>query len=201
MIYMPKNGKPGLELGSKFGRLEIVSLSHQDDRWRKHYLCVCECGNKKTIQGSLLTSGNTRSCGCLSKDSAKSRALPNDRGVINHIILQYKRHAKDRSIDFDLSYETVDRLVRGSCYYCGVVGGNLKKTKNLKEGFRHNGIDRVDSSKNYTEDNVVSCCGLCNIAKRDMSADEFIGLAKRIASHQDAMADQWGKPAQMEIAA
>lgn len=198
---MPKNNKLDLVTGAKYGRLEIISLSHQDKRWRKHYLCICECGNKKTIQGSLLTSGNTKSCGCLSKDARKKFILPNDKAVINQIILQYKRHAKNRGINFELQYETVEKLVRGSCYYCGVIGGNLKKTKNLKEGFRHNGIDRVDSSKGYTEENVVSCCGTCNIAKRDMSLDEFIGLAKRIANHQDAMANQWGGSLQMELIA
>ena len=199
---MPANNSPHLvSPGDRFDRLVVIEFSHNDKRHRRHYIVKCDCGNTKTVQGTLLRSGNTRSCGCLAREAKKAKTLPENRGVINQIILQYKRHAKDRSIDFDLSYETVDRLVRGSCHYCGVVGGNLKKTKNLKDGFRHNGIDRVDSSKNYTVDNVVSCCGLCNIAKRDMSSDEFIGLAKRIASHQVAMASQWGDPAQMELVA
>lgn len=199
---MPANNSHHLvSPGDRFERLVVIEFSHNDKRHRRHYIVKCDCGNTKTVQGTLLRSGNTRSCGCLAREAKKAKTLPENRGVINQIILQYKRHAKDRSIDFDLSYETVDRLVRGRCHYCGVVGGNLKKTKNLKDGFRHNGIDRVDSSKNYTEDNVVSCCGVCNIAKRDMSHDEFIGLAKRIANYQIAMASQWGAPAQMEIAA
>ena len=188
-------------IGEKFTRLTVKKFSHKDENHRKWWVCVCDCGVEKTLHTGNLRSGNTRSCGCLARDSAKNRVLPNDIAVINQIILQYKRHAKDRGINFELPYETVERLVRGSCYYCGVIGGNLKKTKNLKEGFRHNGIDRVDSSKNYTEENVVSCCGACNISKRDMSAKEFIFMAMRIASHQNAMASQWGAPAQMEIAA
>ena len=35
--------------------------------------CRCECGNEKTIDQSSLTSGNTRSCGCLWMDVMKSR--------------------------------------------------------------------------------------------------------------------------------
>jgi hypothetical protein len=30
--------------------------------------CVCDCGNSKTVEGSHLRSGATKSCGCLSKE-------------------------------------------------------------------------------------------------------------------------------------
>ena len=43
-----------------------------------------------------------------------------------------------------------------------------------------NGIDRVDSSKGYVEDNVVSCCKYCNTAKNTMSRDEFFKWIKRV---------------------
>jgi len=36
-----------------------------------------------------------------------------------------------------------------------------------------NGLDRVDSLKSYTLDNVVPCCTQCNLAKLDYSLDEF----------------------------
>jgi hypothetical protein len=179
-------------IGEKHNRLTVVSLSHSDRRKRKHWLCRCDCGVEKTVQGTLLTSGNTRSCGCLSREIKAQSRLPNDRGVINHIILQYKRHATGRGLKFLLAYEAVEKLVRAPCAYCGIVGGNLKKTKNFKEGFRHNGIDRVDSSADYTPGNVVPCCGLCNRVKRDMDRGAFIAWALRVASHQQAMADQWG---------
>jgi hypothetical protein len=49
-------------------------------------------------------------------------------------------------------------------------------------------VDRIDSGKNYTNDNIVSCCKVCNQAKRDMSISEFYSWVKRIS----AMAEQWG---------
>lgn len=39
--------------------------------------------------------------------------------------------------------------------------------------WKHNGIDRVDSSKGYTLDNCVPCCSKCNYAKHEMSVEEF----------------------------
>lgn len=164
--------------------LTVKSLSHKDSNWRRYYECLCSCGNTKVIHGAALTSGNTRSCGCLARVAASRRALPEDGGVINQIILQYKRHAKTRGFNFLLTTEEVSAIVRGPCFYCGEASGNTKKTKNCKDGFRHNGIDRVDSSMHYAADNVVSCCAICNRAKRDMAQSEFIAWAKRVAMHR-----------------
>lgn len=162
-------------------------MHHKDFRCRRFLLCKCICGNEKVIQASLISSGNTKSCGCLIKKSSKNKRLPNDGGVVNHIILQYKRHAKDRDIQFLLSREEVDFLIRLPCYYCGEKSGNLKKTKNCKEGFLHNGIDRKSSKLPYVQENCVPCCGICNKAKGIRSEKEFVLWAKKIA-----MAEQWG---------
>lgn len=36
-----------------------------------------------------------------------------------------------------------------------------------------NGIDRIDSSKGYTEDNCRPCCTQCNTLKLDYTEQEF----------------------------
>jgi hypothetical protein len=131
-----------------------------------------------------LRTGNTKSCGCLSLERKAATRLPNDRAVINQIILQYKRHAKSRGIDFLLGHKEVEQLVRAPCDYCGDPAGNLKKTKDLRQGFAHNGIDRVDSGKSYIGGNVVPCCGICNLAKRDKTRSDFIKWAARITAYQ-----------------
>ena len=177
-----------LNPGEKFNRLTVIEHHHTDKRWRKHYLCRCNCGNEKIIQGSLLVTGNTKSCGCYGRESRKLRNfLPNDGGVINHLILQYKRHAKDRDLAYNLSRAEFESLIRRPCYYCGVPPSNNKITKNCK-GFLYSGIDRVDPSKGYFLDNCVPACANCNRVKRDMTKDEFIIWIKRLC----AMADQWG---------
>ncbi len=189
---MPINGKPhSVFAGDRFGRLTVVGFSHNDKRFRRHYSVRCDCGRTKTVQGTLLRSGNTRSCGCLARQVAKSARLPGDHGAITAIVLQYMRHAADRGIEWHLSRDDVSSLVRQPCVYCGNPAGNIKRTKNLPEGFPHNGIDRLDSSKSYTLANVASCCGLCNRAKRDMSRNQFLAWVQQIANYQASMAAQW----------
>lgn len=51
----------------KFGRLTALYRLH-NIKGRTKWLCVCDCGNFKEVNTVKLTSGHTRSCGCLQKD-------------------------------------------------------------------------------------------------------------------------------------
>lgn len=176
--------------GEKFNRLTALKLDHIARHNRSYFLFLCDCGKEKIIMGSLVKSGNTKSCGCLSHEIKKTiNLLPNNKGVINHLILQYKRHARDRKIDFNLDYETFSSLIKKPCYYCGLPPSNNKITKNC-EGFLYSGIDRVNSSTGYEKDNCVSCCAVCNKAKMAMSRKDFAEWIKRAYIH--LMAEQWG---------
>jgi len=178
--------------GNRFGKLVII---RQDGIHAKpcgtterKWLCQCDCGNFVTVLGHNLKSGNTKSCGCIPKQNK----LPNNEGVINQIILQYKRHAKDRNLSWNLTYEQVAKIIQEPCHYCGAVKSNRLITKSCKEGYDYNGIDRVDSAVGYEIENVVSCCKICNYAKSNINKKDFILWAIRIANHSKAMAEQWG---------
>jgi hypothetical protein len=65
-------GKPLRDLtGQVFSRLTVIerglkpSDSKKTGAW---WICSCECGNVRTIYGSLLTTGHTKSCGCYKSD-------------------------------------------------------------------------------------------------------------------------------------
>ena len=185
---MPKNKTSQLDVGTKAGRLTVIRLDHTDHRYRRYYLFRCECGQKKVIHGAAVMSGNTRSCGCLAKEARVATKLPNNQGVINQIILGYKRHARDRKLAWNLSIQNIRVLIAKNCAYCGEPPSNIKITKNYKEGFVYSGIDRVNPKRGYFTDNVVPCCSLCNRAKNNLSLEQF----KEWVVKLDAMAEQWG---------
>lgn len=62
--------RPGME----FGRLIVVerfgSVRYKNKSTPK-YLCKCACGTDTVVFGISLTSGSTRSCGCLLRESSK----------------------------------------------------------------------------------------------------------------------------------
>lgn len=49
--------------GKKFGRLQVICLSHTNKRafWR----CICDCGNNRIVGAKQLRNGETTSCGCI----------------------------------------------------------------------------------------------------------------------------------------
>lgn len=188
---MPKNNKAELKEGTKFNRLTIIKFSHSDKRWRKWYHVKCECGTTKIVMGSAMTSGNTKSCGCLSKEVKKNKRISKNHSEITAIILGYKRHAIDRGFKWLLTRGDVEKLIKGYCHYCGSKPKNIKKTKNsIGNGLLYSGIDRIDSLKNYTADNCVPCCKICNYAKSNMTTKEFKEWAINVG--KNAMAEQWG---------
>ena len=70
------SGIPANHTGKRFGRLLVLGLD-EDTRCgkqlRKNYICRCDCGTIKTVAATALTSGSTRSCGCLHRESIGSR--------------------------------------------------------------------------------------------------------------------------------
>lgn len=61
--------------GKRFGRLVVVSRAENDKRGQSRWRCLCDCGTEKTVTGSHLKNGNTKSCGCLHKEIAANTKL------------------------------------------------------------------------------------------------------------------------------
>lgn len=52
-------------IGHRFGKLVVNCKSSKKALSGSMYECICDCGNTAIVAGSSLTSGHTRSCGCL----------------------------------------------------------------------------------------------------------------------------------------
>jgi len=82
----------------------------------------------------------------------------------------YKGQAKARNIDFNLSRKDFKALWQQPCSYCGSTIDTI-------------GIDRIDSSKAYSQGNCISCCQTCNSMKNEKSDGEFRAQINLIESH------------------
>lgn len=51
--------------GRRFGRLIVIKRMGNNEHGQSMWLCFCRCEYKVVIRGSHLTSGVTKSCGCL----------------------------------------------------------------------------------------------------------------------------------------
>lgn len=83
----------------------------------------------------------------------------------------YKSQAKRAGREFVLTYEEFMRFWGQKCDYCGEIVKTI-------------GLDRLDSSKGYSLTNVVSCCIICNIMKKDLMPDDFVNHCKKIVDNK-----------------
>jgi hypothetical protein len=159
-------------VGQRFGRLLVIDRKRNKEKRTTFYLCECDCGDTKWVSNSNLRS-NTRSCRCLQKELVSKRSRKEDGyAIITAFINYYKRNAKVRKIGWELSRDKVKELILKPCFFCGRLGQTETKTQYNMTLF-HNGIDRLDNSKGYTIENSVPCCKTCNLAKNDLSFEEF----------------------------
>lgn len=59
----------------RFGSLTVLNLDYKKkSKWgsRTYWLCKCDCGNEKSVRKDHLTSGGTKSCGCLEKQNLEN---------------------------------------------------------------------------------------------------------------------------------
>lgn len=63
--------------GTRFGRLVVEEDSGKRLHKKKVWICLCDCGSRAEIITGQLTSGRTRSCGCLRKETCSSLGKEN----------------------------------------------------------------------------------------------------------------------------
>lgn len=93
---------------------------------------------------------------------------------------QSKHRAKQKNIAFNLTLEFLTvkfNQQNGQCFYSG-----LPMEIQLSRGYSVS-IDRMDSSKGYTQDNVVLCCDRVNCMKHESSIEEMKELCRAILNH------------------
>jgi len=56
--------------GNKYNRLTALEFSHKGKKVN-YWKCMCDCGKTTTVHINALTSGGTKSCGCLKEQSVK----------------------------------------------------------------------------------------------------------------------------------
>ena len=179
-----------LPIGHSQGNLTVVSEVYSV---RKSTLstqrcvdCLCECGNTVQVSVSRLASGKAKSCGCLSKAVLESDISKYEAGF-RAVLRVYKYSAKERGFDFSLSRETFEKLTTSNCVYCGITPCQFQTRFS---DFKYNGIDRVDNTLGYTEDNCVTCCKICNRMKDTLTVEDFKEHIKTILDFQRGKTDE-----------
>lgn len=84
--------------GMKFGRLTAIKLTKPKKK-ATQWICRCECGTEKSISLTSLKSGETKSCGCLQKETFGRHSITHGMSKIPeyHIWVSMKQRCYDPS--------------------------------------------------------------------------------------------------------
>lgn len=138
--------------GMRFGRLKVVSRAPTSAD-RAHWLCRCDCGTEKVINGHNLSatpgSGKTTSCGCFraeaTRSARRSHAMSGTRThriwkniktrCTNKNVVSYADYG-GRGITFDPRWDSFATFLA-----------------DMGEAPANGSIDRIDNDKGYSPAN------------------------------------------------
>lgn len=131
----------------RFGRLCVLNMSRGrggNTEWR----CRCVCGKETWVQRSSLTTGRTRSCGCLNGGltSSKSKTI----GVLTRTkYCRIVEIAKKRKLEFKVSQKYLADLAERQNYRCALTKTLLTfpvSSKGSVGSSSNASLDRIDSA-------------------------------------------------------
>jgi hypothetical protein len=101
-----------------------------------------------------------------------------ERNTLKLRFTYWKSSAKQRNIQWELKFEDIKSIPQ-ICYYTG-------RKLTLNPRFSNTiSLDRINSRKGYTKDNIVLCCESINKMKHILTYDQFICECRAIIQHYD----------------
>lgn len=191
ILELLKSGETYLTIQNRFhvnGEvIGKIAVKNGIDRGRKKQNDLIKTGHKKCsacLAIKPLDQFSMYNCsrGVVYRSSCIECNKTNLSVVIPKAISNAKVRAKKKGIEFDISSEHVWDLIEkqnGKCFYSGKQLG-LIFNENLRDMMS---IDRIDSSRGYTKDNVVLCCAAVNSMKNSMTIEEMVDWCVAISKN------------------
>lgn len=162
--------------GKVYGKLLVIRRAEDKNR-HVQWLCTCECGVKKPVDGPGLLKGSIKSCGC-------SKYIRPYESLYNYCMFHALREHSE--LTHNLTYEQFFEFSKtASCHYCGDSVAFVARNINGKRAIRYN-LDRKDNSVGYCKFNLVVCCKRCNYTKGNrFTYEQFVEIGKVIRSFRE----------------
>ena len=138
--------------GQKFGRLTVIERAENGKNGSTRWLCRCECGNEKIIEGGHLRSNKIKSCGCLLTDILIDRN--HTHGMTNTRLFHIWQGIKNRC--FNKNFEHYKHYGERGITICKEWKDNFMSFYDwaMANGYKDVlTIDRIDVNGNYEPSN------------------------------------------------
>lgn len=140
--------------GKKFGRWTVVGFDREvrvpSGKKYCRWFCSCECGTSRSVFGSSLRSGASKSCGCLQRASASALASHGKHG--SPIYWRWNAMVQRCTNPNDRAYERYGGRGIRVCPEWRDFAGFYKDIGDPP--FKGASIDRIDNDGDYCPGNV-----------------------------------------------
>lgn len=171
---------PQVRIGDKYKSWTVINGPERFDGGYMKYEVQCDCGTTKWVQANELTNPNRnfKCLKCAAKDRGQAQAEGNGKvGELN--LTRYtklQRSAEKRNIKFDVSLEYLGNLFENQRHICAITGDYIESIDDAS-------LDRIDSTRGYTEGNVQWTTYQANVSKHVMSMDELYKFCKKVLDY------------------
>ncbi len=171
-------------INKTFGCYKVLNFSNYgENKTKTKYFNVecleCNSTSIKSLKVILTSPKNCSDC------KTKTRRTPTLQAPRNCVKYSYTSGAVERGYIFELSDKKFDELIFGNCFYCGQEPEEYKSDARLNKTdltFKRNGIDRLDNSIGYTDENCVTACFKCNKLKSNLNYSDFMQHITKIVN-------------------
>lgn len=192
IIVRDNNYSPGIKMGEYSTRIDMTGRKigrltplypERVGKKTLYWHCLCDCGNTKMVLGSSLRNGETRSCGCLRKEIAHKRMWGGYEDLSRTYFNTIEYGANERGHEFSVTIEEMWDLYVSQGKKCALTGLNIVMAKKHNYKEQTASLDRIDSSKGYTKNNIQWVHKKINMMKRDLTDYEFINWCGLVYNH------------------
>lgn len=176
--------KRGIEpiVGQKFGDWEVVSEKLEKyRRWYKFHV-KCKCGLEKFVPANTLRKGKSTCC----RNCGNNKHYKGVGNLSSTFFSRILEGAKKRNIDVSVTKEEILELLEKQKYKCAISGMPLIMSKSFSKDRTNEkssttaSLDRIDSSKGYTLENVQWVHKDVNIMKNKFKQAYFTEICRLI---------------------
>ena len=125
--------------GKRFGRWVVLKFIGKNKYKNAGWLCRCECGTEKVVDGYSLRCGDSKSCGCLRSESKVKIDMVGERygKLVVEKFMYFKNHNSIWLCACDCGRKSLvprGRLIDGSTRSCGCSKGEFVSTSKTRHG-------------------------------------------------------------------
>lgn len=178
-----------IKIGTQIGNWRIISDRFKENGVYKN-TCECICGTVRNVLTWQLNNNKSKSCGCTNTVGRFKAECVGELSKSYYTSFKYSRKSKGKLFSDDVTMTFLWSLFLKQNKKCALSGldiilnpqwsnqNNGRKTKVVQTA----SIDRKDSKKNYTTDNIQWVHKDINKMKGMLSDKEFINFCKTVSN-------------------